>query len=266
MLIALLDQTRVIASFATKGSTYHCPGCGQEVVLKQGRRVIHHFAHKPPVMCSWASGETTLHLKAKEAFYTHFTERGLSVEVEYPLNGGKVRADVYVIGKNGKPVVFELQHSSITPDEIERRTNEYFKLGIALVWVPLFRPGKLNSELLGSNAVVVERYTPKPFERWLHGFHFGKIWYFDPENSQLWHGRFDKSIIEVPVSEWYESGGNHVSVGGYSKISKRWKKLTLTGPFQLDQVKYVIRNRQGTKLGKYWYPGGSLLDIEIAKE
>jgi len=262
MLVALLAQTRVIASLATKGPTYHCPGCGQEVVLKQGRRVIHHFAHKPPVTCSWATGETSLHLKAKEAFYDYFKGLSLNVEVEYPLSAGRLRADVYVIGKNVKPIVFELQHSSITPSEIERRTSEYFKLGITLVWVPLFRPGKLNW-IQSGNGIVVERYTPKPFERWLHGFNFGKIWYFDPESVRLWHGRFDKSMIDVPVSEWYESGGNHVSVGGYSKISKRWKKLTLTGPFQLNQVKYMIKRRDETKLGTHWYPGGNLLDIEI---
>jgi hypothetical protein len=254
----------MIASLATKGPTYHCPGCGEEVILKQGRKVIHHFAHKPPVTCSWAAGETTLHLKAKEAFYEHFKRLGMNVEVEYPLNAGRLRADVYVIGKNGKPVVFELQHSSILPGEIERRTNEYFKLGITLIWVSVFKPGKLDGKQTRTG-MVVERYTPKPFERWLHGFNFGKIWYFDPENASLWHGRFDKSMIDVPVSEWYESGGTHVSVGGYSRISKRWKKLTLTGPFQLDQVRYEIKRRDETRLGGHWYPAGSLLNIEISK-
>lgn len=263
MLIALLENERVLASVATKGSVYHCPGCGQEVTLKKGRRVIHHFAHKPPVSCSWASGETILHLKAKEAFYEYFKARNIPVELELPLASGLLRADVYVTGKGGNPIAFELQHSSITPDEIERRTSKYFELGIALIWIPLFRPSKLDYELrIGNKGLVVKRYTPKPFERWLHGFNFGKIWYFDPEAVRLWHGKFEKCMIEVPVSEWYEPGGDLASAGGYDRVSKRWKKLTLTGPFSLDAVKFRVKRREETRIGKYWYPSGNILDIE----
>lgn len=249
---------------ATKGPIYHCPGCGQEVVLKQGRRVIHHFAHKPPVSCSWAAGETLLHLRAKEAFYAFFKAKEIPVEIELPLASKRLRADVHVTGKNGKPIVFELQHSSITPDEIEKRSSLYFQQGITLIWLPLFRPGKLNGEPR-KGGIVVKRYTPKPFERWLHGFNFGQIWYFDPENVRLWHGKFDKSVIDVPVSEWYETGGNLVSVGGYERISKRWKELTLTGPFSLDFVIFKVKKRNEMRMGKYWYPGGNILSIE-AKE
>ena len=266
MLVAHFGQVRVRASVAIKGHTYHCPGCGQEVTLKQGRKVIHHFAHKPPVTCSWAAGETVLHLKAKEAFYDFFSGRGgATVELEYPLDGGNLRADVYVTGANGKRVAFELQHSPISHDEIERRTARYFALGIALIWVPLLRPERIRGVFPRKNGdgLIVQRYTPKPFERWLHGFNFGQVWYFDPENGFLWHGKFGKSMIEVPASEWYEQGGTLVQVGGYERISTRWRKLTLTGPLALDDVGYHLKKREDARIGQYWYPGGVLLDIRI---
>lgn len=261
MLVALLEQERILASLASKGPTYYCPGCSEEVILKKGRKVIHHFSHKPPVTCNWAAGETSLHLGAKEAFYNFFNAKGIPVEIELPLASKQLRADVHVIGRNGTPTVFELQHSSIALDEIERRTRLYFQEGIALTWIPLIQPEKLNGEVRNGK-IVIKRYTPKPFERWLHGFNYGHIWYFDPKNIQLWHGTLEKSMIDVPVSEWYEEGGNLASAGGYTRISKRWKKLTLTGPISLDAVAFKTKKREMTALGKYWYPSGKIVSIQ----
>lgn len=51
MLIALLNQTRITAAAAERGREYRCPNCSKPLVLKKGRVVIHHFAHKPPVLC-----------------------------------------------------------------------------------------------------------------------------------------------------------------------------------------------------------------------
>lgn len=265
MLVALLEKNRIVANLAQKGFAYFCPGCAQEVTLKKGRKVVHHFAHKPPVSCSWAAGETQQHLKAKEIFYFFFKEQGRAVDIESPLAGNLLRADVLVTATNGQRVAFELQHSTISPDEIERRTSLYFQNGIVLVWLPLIKLDKLDFER-APHGGVVKRYTPKPFERWLHGFNFGEIWYFDPECAHLWHGKFEKSMIEVPVSEWYESGGNHVSVGGYERISKRWKKLTLTGPFSLNEVAFKFKFRAETRMAKHWYPQGTILSIDAARK
>lgn len=266
VLVAHLGQSRVVAAEVEKGPTYNCPECGQEVILKKGRTVTHHFAHKPPVSCSFAQGETKMHLRAKELFYEFFKAKGLPVDIELPLASGKLRADVHITTTSGSSVVFELQHSSISPDEIERRTGHYFNTGVALTWIPLFKPWKLDWEPSGDDTgLIIKRYSPKPFERWLHGFNYGEIWYFDPENARLWKGKFDKYTIEVPVSEWYESGGNLVSVGGYDRISKRWKKLTLTGPFKLDEVTFKLKTRENARIGKYWYPGGQVVSISAQK-
>ena len=261
MLVALMEKERILAGLAEKGRAYFCPGCSQEVTVKKGRKIIHHFAHKPPVSCSWAAGETQLHLKAKELLYLHFKAEGRFVEIEYPIADRQLRADVLVSARNGQSVAFELQHSTISPDEIEHRTSLYFQHRVALTWLPLIRLEKLEFERTMSGGIV-KRYSPKPFERWIHGFNFGHIWYFDPESAQLWHGKFDKCMIDVPYNEWYESGGHHVSVGGYEKISKRWKKLTLTGPFFLNDVTFTIKPRPEAKIGAHWYPKGAILAIE----
>ena len=51
---------------------FMCPGCRQEVILKQGYITIHHFAHKPGAECpyhDYHQGESTLHLGAKKEIY-----------------------------------------------------------------------------------------------------------------------------------------------------------------------------------------------------
>lgn len=256
MLVAVLDGVRVLARDSEKGRTYNCPGCNREVILHKGRKKVHHFAHKPPVSCSFAAGETLAHLESKQAFYDHFKSLGLAVEVERPLdfNGVKARADVYVPTTKGIPAVIEIQHTNISLDEIEQRTKNYAKLGVAVCWVPLIDIDKLPVEVGGSNGWLVERYSPKPFERWIHGFNYGEVWYYEHAEQVLWRGEFTQCVIDVPYSEWYEEGGNQRSAGGYERISKRWKTLKLKGMYPLRDLKFSIAKREAKSIGTYYFP------------
>lgn len=78
MLVAELDGGRIDAFSAERGPTYHCPKCRGEVVLKKGRKVVHHFAHKPPTECTWATGETRAHMEAKVLVWDALKVRGLT--------------------------------------------------------------------------------------------------------------------------------------------------------------------------------------------
>lgn len=46
MLVASLDDVRIDAVVAQRGPEYRCPKCKGLVILKKGRKVIDHFAHK----------------------------------------------------------------------------------------------------------------------------------------------------------------------------------------------------------------------------
>lgn len=254
MLVAMLEGDRVIASLAQKGPTYFCPGCKQEVTLKKGRKVIHHFAHKPPVTCSWSVGETQAHLKAKALFHEFFTKQGYVTELEFPME--QCRADVYVSGMAMIPVVFEVQHTTIPEDEIVRRTRNYFSQGVAMNWFPLINIEKLKNRQSYEGRYLIERYAPKRYERWLHGFNFGEIWYFDTSFACFWQGKFSPYEIDVPYSSWYGPGGGERSAGGYRKILKRYKNLSLYGPFRFNDVRFSLSRRQSGSFSGYSYPGG----------
>lgn len=264
MLMALLDEVRVLARDSDKGSTYLCPECRREVTLKKGRKVIHHFAHKPPTSCTYATGETAAHMKSKLDFHDHFISLGLPSRVEAPVsfNGIRSRADVYVATtKKGIPAALEIQHTNISLDEIERRTQNYNKLGVAVGWIPLLDLDKHDVIYDSPKGWIIKQYAPKPFEIWIHGFNYGRVWYYEHKENTLWEGVFSPYMIEVPHSEWYETGGNHVSVGGYSRYSKRWRTLTLSGMYDLNGVEFSIAKREAKTLGIYNFPECQMVKI-----
>jgi len=256
MLVALDGIARVHAATAEKGPEFRCPGCGEVMTLRKGTKVVHHFAHKPPVACSWAVGETLGHLTAKNLLMEFFKWRGYEADVEFPV--GRQRADVHVLGKQRRRAhVFEIQHQPITPAEISARTRGYFATGAAVTWISLIDIGKLGSKAKQTpTGYVIGRYTPKPFERWLHGFHFKELWFIDTSTRMFWRGVFSASMIEVPLSEWHVSGGGMESAGGYSKHSKKWKTLTLDGPYPVNQITFGIESRSASTIGAFSYPAG----------
>lgn len=85
MLVAQLDTRRIEAREAARGPDYRCPECGRMVILKKGRIVTHHFAHKPPVDCAWGRGESHAHREAKTLFRDEFARRGYRTEVEHEI-------------------------------------------------------------------------------------------------------------------------------------------------------------------------------------
>ncbi len=242
MLVANMDRLRIEASNASKGPEYSCPECMGKLTLKKGKIKIHHFAHKPPTSCAWAKGETQAHLKAKTLFKETFSRRELRAEVEFEvkvLNGDR-RADVMVWSPSGRQFAIELQHSSISLDEIERRTWSYRKSGIPVIWVPFFRGNILSDTIEADSSgrnFVISRYSAKTWEKWIHGDNLGEIWFYDPKGEVIWKGKFEKCYIDVGYSSWYNEYGEEQSAGGFSKTSERWKKLLIEGPFSLDDVK-----------------------------
>jgi competence protein CoiA len=255
MLVALNGTARIHAASAEKGPDFRCLGCGEAVTLRKGTRVVHHFAHKPPVTCAWAVGETHGHLAAKNLLMELFEWRGFEADVEYPV--GKQRADVHVLGKRGRPHVFEIQHQPITPAEISARTEGYFAAGAAVTSISLIDIAKFGSKAKKTaTGYVIDRYPPKPFERWLHGFHFKEPWFFEPSTLLFWRGTFSAAIIDVPLSEWRVSRGGLASAGGYSRHSKKWRTLTLDGPYPVNLISFGVETRPASAIGDFSYPGG----------
>ena len=258
MLVALLEDQRVDALSASKGPSYFCPNCRAQVILKQGRIIIHHFAHKPPTQCSWASGETREHLLAKTVIRDAFRERGYQAdyEVEVLSGGGDRRADVLLTNGNGKRVAIEIQHTPILYDAMERRTSGYAAARVPVIWLGILSTKMKDEAAPTKGGLIIEQYVIRPWEKWAHAYYFKELWYLDPAEQTLWQGKFYDYDIEVESTSWYNEYGEEQSAGGYSRVSKKWKTLELTGPVPLREVNIDLKTRKAWSSPVFSLPGG----------
>jgi len=268
MLVAQLGNDKIYASLADRGPEYNCPKCKGELILKKGRKVIDHFAHKPPTDCAWAKGETLAHLGAKKVVATALAARGLKVEVESIVNTlpGDRRADVMVWGPKGRRVAFELQHTTIDLNEIEQRASSYAKASIAQIWIP-FLPASIwekGEQIKGG--LFVQRYSPRMFEKWVHGFN-GKLgmWMYDQADKKFWLGRLASHRYYVEETSWFSEGGQENYGGGYNRFSKRYKELYLEGPYAAENLLIKIEARKAYATEHYSWPAGLIARLIPSK-
>lgn len=283
MLVAHLNGQRIEAAEALKGACYGCPECTAELILKKGRVVVHHFAHKPLAGCAYARGETLAHLSGKLALCRSFRARGLDADVERPVLSvaGDRRADVLVGYQHHGRRAIELQHSPIDLSQIEHRTAAYISAGVPVLWVPLLRRG-LDLEDVDDDdgrddlrlftgdfemSGYIERYTTPPWLRWLAGYTGDRgVWFYEAKAQELWWGRLSPCEIEVPEREWYDQYGDLQSSGGHSYPSTRWMRLDFCGPVELTDVRLAVWHRRPERTRDYNFPGGRVADFILPDE
>lgn len=230
MLTALNIKSgeKAIASKSIKSDgIFVCPFCQSEVILKQGSIKIAHFAHKPPSSCEYGSGESELHRRCKEEIYTSLQFiPWLNCELEKPI--GVVRPDIYMESKSGRKIAIEVQLSSLSLDRISFRTEQYNRLGVYVLWLPVLNESKLANRPY--------RYSPSAWEKWLHTLYFGKVYYWNGGlNVKPIH--FNEHNHWVEESSWHTASGEACTAGGYQRVSKRYKSpsygkdLTITDDF-----------------------------------
>lgn len=249
MLTADCNGTRVDAATSVKGLAYACPSCRHPVTLRQGAIKIAHFAHKPPTDCNWAKGETKSHRQAKVVLREAYRSLGYSAdfEVEVLSVGGDRRADVLITSPDGRQQwAVEVQHTPILYPAIEMRTVAYIAAGIPVLWMGILTEKMRAEAEPTASGMVLRQYTIRPWEKWAQALAFKELWYIDPEEETLWLGRFSDHMLYVEATSWFESGGVEQSAGGYSRPSKKWRTLTLQGPFYVDKLSL------GTKWRKAW--------------
>lgn len=171
MLIAIKEGSGIIATEANKGCQYFCPECNEEVVLKKGKVITHHFSHKTNTECPNAKSESKEHLRAKILIYNWCREEGMRCYLEHPIStpNGKRRADIYV-ENNGNKYAIEVQKSPQDQEVFEKRTESYRSVSIHVIWVPMLTA----TQNLASWHV------------WAILAHNNRCWFWDPEEEGFW--------------------------------------------------------------------------------
>jgi hypothetical protein len=270
MLVALCEGSRITAAAAERGAQYHCPSCGKALVLKKGRVVVHHFAHKPPILCDWARGETLAHLEAKRIVHEALTARGVRAELEYTVETlpGDRRADVMAWSPKGRMIAIELQHTSISADEITERAFAYARAGAAQIWIS-FLPPQVWKEALkkADGSWLIRRYAPRQFELWIDGLtaKAGR-WMYDSQASQFWLAKMARHEILEDETIWYAPGGIEHYRAARTRVSKKYRDLVLRGPFKMEELRIALRKRRQFSAGGMRWPQASLAELAQERE
>lgn len=205
------DNVKVIASEESKGNKpFVCPDCEKEVVLKKCVVKIDHFAHIPPVTCSYGAGESEEHRQSKLKLYEILQHDSRVTWCELEKRLITVRPDIFFfLGET--PVAIEVQLSALSPKQLSFRTLEYLKKGIHVLWLPKFKEG-----------LISERYAPRLWEQWLHTAYSERVYYWK-DNRVIQPIHFSDHFLHIEHRSWFNSYGEEESAGGYDRLSKRYR-------------------------------------------
>ena len=208
-----------------------CPGCRQEVILKKGYINIHHFAHKPGAECpynDYHQGESSLHLSAKKAIYEALLMHPEVSRLQLERYMGPVRPDIsFFLGDI--PIAIEMQVSTIQPDVIGRRTREYTRRGIALLWVSPYEEANIKDG---------RGYNIRQWERYIHSIYLGTLYYWIS----------GEMLYPVHFEDYMNEESTHITSSGMQIASLQspvsiihLEAVSFCPPFVEDPVQHAVK-------------------------
>lgn len=136
MLVAVNKQNQIVLAeeaLLKQEGRYYCPGCHQEVFIKNGRQKLTHFCHYAGSDCQqFAEGETVEHVEGKLLLQALLEATYIEVKLEPYLPELQQRPDLLVIDKR---LVIEFQCSPIPMKHIIERTRGYQSAGYEVIWI-----------------------------------------------------------------------------------------------------------------------------------
>jgi competence protein CoiA len=116
-----------------KGLTITMGCCGSPGHLRISTKGTQHFYHAVDTGCNYEQ-ESREHLEIKYQIYRVCKSEQWETYVEFPASDRTWISDVYAI-KDGRKIVFEIQISTISPNDLEERDKKYRNEGIESYWL-----------------------------------------------------------------------------------------------------------------------------------
>jgi len=130
-LIALGEKGNLVPAYrAYKNKNYCCLECGGRLRLRGGRHVRSHFYHFNTSPHCRQSGKSMAHLQ-NQLYLEHALPPG-EIELEVPFPSIGRIADVVWRPVN---IIFEVQCSPISKEEVEARNRDYASEGWQVIWL-----------------------------------------------------------------------------------------------------------------------------------
>ncbi|MEI8365518.1 MAG: competence protein CoiA family protein [Parachlamydiaceae bacterium] len=138
-----LDQQLVFAGKAAKQHDYACVECRQTVRLRHGMHRQPHFYHVKPNGHCHLHAKGMPHLMLQYFLKNTLPDGEVEMECRFPAIGRI--ADVVW---HTKHLVYEIQCSPISPEEVTARNADYGSLGYQVVWI--FHQDRYNHHRLSA--------------------------------------------------------------------------------------------------------------------
>jgi len=116
--------------------------CGKKLFIHIGSEKIPHFHHEVDSGCAMGSGESEEHYRLKCEIYDFLKNKqsfaflkAYNVEFEGRIPETGRRADVLLTHPTtGDRIALEIQHSNISREELDKRTQDYFSSNVEVFW------------------------------------------------------------------------------------------------------------------------------------
>jgi competence protein CoiA len=223
------EQTVLAWNTTKDDGPFTCPECHHAVLLKKGTIKVHHFAHVPPIACTYGVGESETHRRAKVAIYQSLLTHPQITKLQLERSLGEVRPDISFYFKT-IPIAIEVQLSTLSLPQIIERTEAYHRKKVYVLWTPPLDP----------KIVQEDRYSPKIWEKFLHMLYFGQVLYWLADD-RLQPIVYDPYRLEVPFNTWYEFGGVERAEGGYTYRSRRYRTPRLLDTISIVDLSPIVR-------------------------
>lgn len=127
---ALDNGHPTLAAFAEKQKRYQCPECGNSVRVRGGPHRQIHFYHVQTTHLCRQHKKTLTHLEIQWLLQSFISQKEVVLEHRFP-EIGRI-ADLYWAKEE---IVFEIQCSPISLEEVKNRCHDYESLGITPIWI-----------------------------------------------------------------------------------------------------------------------------------
>lgn len=206
------DGWKFIARYAERADgPYICAVCNKEVLLKKGDIKTNYFSHRPPITCSLGVGESEFQMNAKMAIFDALQPEPNVTDLEIEKHFGSIITDVFA-RINGVAVAIEIPRSNQTVADIVSKILAYHELGIGVLWIGL-----------PTDVLVVDRYSPKDWEKWIHTAYYGRLYF--------WIG--GQTFAPVHFGHYHENGPDGERVSKRLRAPLKGVPVSLSKDFRL---------------------------------
>lgn len=130
--VVLQDHEQAVALQRT-GQSFRCPNCHGALLIKNGKQLPAHFAHRNNA-CVASEPESATHMRGKKLLARIGRAAGWQADFEVYLPKIKQRVDV-LLTRGEQQVALEFQCSPLSVDRLYERTAGYREIGLPVRWI-----------------------------------------------------------------------------------------------------------------------------------